>query len=96
MAKITLQHPRYEGFVFGQNNEIRFGLRGGFAPGYAIVDEDDPLVTALLEAEPEVVVVQPAGPTQVFLCQTHPDKEFRTKNALLAHLRQKGHENPSD
>ena len=94
MGKIKLFHPRYDSLSFGQNNEIQFGLKGGFEPGHVIVDEDDPLVTLLLQLEPDVVVVQPEGPTQVFLCPlpAHADKEFKTRHALLAHLRGKNHE----
>lgn len=89
---VRLRHPEHEGLVFGPNSEIKFGIRGGFPPGIVEIDEDDPLYALLLELEPTVEIVNEGGPAQVFLCPIHPDKEFKAKIALLAHLRSKGHE----
>lgn len=95
--KIRLRHRQFEGLVFGPNSEtaIRFGIRGGFAPGEALVDEDDPLVARLLAEDPDVEIVRADGPRQVFVCPDHPDQEFKTKGSLLAHMKAKGHAKPA-
>lgn len=69
MAKIRLRHKQYEGLSYGPNNEIQFGLRGGAGPFEALVDEDDPLVTALLAEDSNVEIVQPKGQAdKIYVC----------------------------
>jgi len=93
MAQIKLHHRLYEGLAYGPNNEIQFGPKGGAAPGYALVDEDDPMVSALLAEDADVEVVRDNGaPAQIFMCAEHPDREFKTKAGLLAHLNAKSHQ----
>ncbi len=91
MTQIRLYHPKYEGFCFGPNDEIKFGLRAGNEPHFAVVDDEDPLVDALLKAEPEVRVWEPAGPSTVFVCPFHPDQTFSTKAAMARHMRSAKH-----
>lgn len=93
MAKIHLRHPEWEGLVFGDGPDaIKFGLRGGFKPGDAYVDEDHPLLPALLERHPAILIVQPdAGPAKTWLCPIHLDREFKTRSALISHLRAGDH-----
>lgn len=87
MAQIKLRHPRFEGLVYGPNGEIQFGLRGGHAPGIAVVDEDDPLLPALFRDEPEIEVVTEVKAAVVYVCSEHPGEEYRSKQALAAHMK---------
>lgn len=93
--QIKLRHPRYEGLTFGDGADaIRFGLRGGFAPGTVILDEDDHRIPALMAAEPDIVIEREVGePAREYLCPLHPDATFKTRAALLSHFRSEaGHE----
>jgi hypothetical protein len=84
MARIHLRHRQFEGLAYGGAGEIQFGLKGGFVPYEWIGDDENPLVTALLAADPEVEIVRPAGPAQVFVCPLD-DEEFTTRGALKEH-----------
>jgi hypothetical protein len=84
--KIKLHHKEAEGLVFGPESEIKFGIRGGFEPGFTVVDEDDPLLPLLLATE-DVEVVNEAGPARVYVSPLDPDKEFKSKAALMSHIR---------
>ena len=93
MGKIFIKHRLYEGLAYGPNGEIQFGVKAGQVPGVAFVDEDDPMVHALMESDADVsVVVADGGRETVFICSSHPDREFATKSALMAHMRAKGHD----
>ena len=97
MGKIFIKHRLYEGLAYGPNGEIQFGVKAGQAPGIAFVDEDDPMVHALMESDADVsVVVADGGRETVFICSSHPDREFATKSALNAHMRAKGHDGAPD
>lgn len=87
MALVKLYHPEYEGLSFGPNNDIVFGLKGGNAPHYAIVDEDNPMLDQLLAKEPRVEIVTEIGPSVVYGCPFHPDLEFKTKGAMERHMK---------
>lgn len=97
MARIHLRHRESEGLQYGPNGEIKFGVRGGFAPGEFIGDDDDPLVQAVMAAEPVDVVHEPGEKAVVYVCSEHSDREFLSKNALASHVRShKSKEGASD
>lgn len=83
---VLLHHMTLDGLIFGPELEsaIKFGVRGGQPPGYAVVPEDHPLLPSLLESEP-VEVVDNSAPGRVYVCPVC-DKEIKTKAALKAHL----------
>lgn len=83
MTRIHLKHRLYEGLAYGGAGEVQFGLKGGFLPGEYIGDDADPAVQALLANDPDVEIVRPDGPKQVFVATD--GQEFSTKAALLHH-----------
>lgn len=90
---IRLRHPEFAGLQFGPDAEsaIVFGNRAGQAEFEAWIPEDHPLLEALLQAHPEVQIVRESGPAIMWACPFHPDSVFKTKNALIAHMKGKGH-----
>jgi hypothetical protein len=88
MAKIKLHHSAYEGLQFGPEGEIQFGIRGGFEPGYCVIDDDNPLLPDLFAAEgPFLEVVNTSPVPKVYVSPIDPDREFKSKPALMAHIR---------
>jgi hypothetical protein len=88
MAKIKLHHTMYEGLAFGPEKEIQFGPRGGFDLGMWVGPEDHPLLPALFAAEGAYLeVVTDVVDARVYVSPIDPDREFKSKPALLAHLR---------
>lgn len=90
---IKLRHPEYAGLEYGPDKDtaIVFGNRAGLPAYEAWVPEDHPLLEALLEAHPEIEIITDSGPAIMWACPIHPNSTFKTKNALLAHMRGKGH-----
>lgn len=89
MALVKLHHKEFEGLVFGPDSEIKFGLRGGFEPGYCVIDDEHPLYDELWRAEGHALEIVDAdgGPPKVYVSPIDPAKEFKTKAGLLAHIR---------
>lgn len=86
--KVKLHHKLYDGLAFGAESEIQFGMRGGFEPGYLVIDEEHPLYDALWAAEgANLEVVDETGPARVYVSPLEPDREFKSRPALLAHIR---------
>lgn len=90
---VRLRHPEFAGLQYGPDPDeaIVFGPRAGMAAFEAYVPEDHPLLNALLEAHPEIQVVQPSGPVILYACPFHINSTFKTRNALLAHMAGAGH-----
>lgn len=86
---IHLRHNYSEGLAFGPNNEIQFGVRGGFPPSELIISEDHPLYEQLVDLEgPNLTVVsEDDGPARVYVSPIDPDKEYKTRGALVAAMR---------
>lgn len=87
MSKKHLRHKLHEGLSFGPDNELQFGVKGGFAPGEIIVDEDHPLYDQLIELEGSQLEEVSEGPTKVYSDVLGTDAEFPSKQALMAHVR---------
>lgn len=86
---VHLRHKQSEGLAFGPNNELQFGVRGGFAPGEIIVEEDHPLLELLIELEGDNLEVVPEddGPVKVYVSPLDPDKEYKTRAGLVGAMR---------
>ena len=88
MAQITLHHTQFEGLTFGPDSNIQFGIKGGFEPGYWIGDEEHPLLPDLFAQEgPFLEVVTTAPVPKVYVSPIDPEREFKSKQALMAHIR---------
>lgn len=88
MAKITLHHKHFDGLQYGPEGEIQFGIKGGFEPGYWIGDEDYPLLADLLASEgDDIEVVTEKDVAKVYVSPIDPEREFKSKPALVAHVR---------
>lgn len=95
VAMIRLRHPELAGLQYGPDTDsaIVFGPRSGNPEFEAWIPEDHPLLPDLLTAHPEVQIVTASGPAIMWACPFHPDQTFKTKNALLAHMKgAKGHD----
>lgn len=86
MALVTLHHKTLEGLQFGPNNEIKFGLAGGFPPGDLIIDDGHPLYPLLMELEGPNVDVIPDGPAKTYMSPIEPGREFNSQAGLMAHV----------
>jgi hypothetical protein len=85
---IHLRHTQYEGLSFGPDNEIQFGIKGGFAPGEIVISDDHPLYDELWAAEgPYLEVVSDEKAAKVYVSPLDPEREFKSKAALIAHVR---------
>jgi hypothetical protein len=83
-----LRHTQYEGLSFGPENEIQFGIKGGFPPGEIVISEDHPLYDELWAAEgPYLEVVDDAKGAKVYVSPIEPDREFKSKAAMVASVR---------
>lgn len=92
MATIKLHHKYFDGLQFGggtpPDGVIQFGPRGGNLPGIAVVDENNPLLDALFASEGEAVeVVTASKVARVYVSPLDPDREFKSRPALIAHIR---------
>jgi hypothetical protein len=88
---VTLHHTQLEGLHYGANDEIVFGLKGGFAPGEWSGPTDHPLYDALWAAEGSFLeVVDKSGPAKVYVSPLDPSLEFKSRQAMLAHVREAG------
>lgn len=92
--QVVLRHDTMAGLEYGPDTDssIKFGGKGGAEPFFAIVDSDHPLLEQLLNEDPDVHIWEPDGPSVVWVCPFHEDKQFRTKEAFKRHLETKGHE----
>lgn len=89
---IRLRHPEYAGLQYGDGDgRIIFGPRAMQPPNEAWVPENHPLLASMLEEHPEIEIVQPQGPSVVYVCPVHPDREFKTQSGLKQHFGGKGH-----
>lgn len=86
MALVKLRHKTLEGLKFGANNEIKFGLAGGFQPGELIIDDQDPMYPLLMELEGPNLDVIPDGPPARYMSPIEPGREFASKQGLIAHV----------
>lgn len=92
MAQVHLRHRQYEGLVFGPHGDIAdniaFGVKGGNLPGEWVGDDSHPLYKALWDAEgPNLEVVDDTGPARVYVSPLDPEREFKSRPALLSHIR---------
>jgi hypothetical protein len=87
--QVILHHKEFLGLEVGPDRDtgIIFGPRSGNLPGYATVDEDHPLLPALLQ-DPNVEVVDDLlGTKKSYVSPIEPGREFKSETALLAHVR---------
>lgn len=92
MAPIRIRHKEFEGLTFGPGDDveygtIQFGVKGGFPPGEAIVDEDHPLWDDLWRREGANLEVVSDGPAKVYVSPIDPSLEFPSRPALLNSIR---------
>lgn len=86
---VRLRHREYEGLRFGPDNDIVFGIRGGFAPGEVEISTDHPLYEELWRIEgASLEVVDTSGPPRIYVSPIDPTREFKSKEAMLAHVRE--------
>lgn len=87
MATVHLRHKEHEGLVFGDGEDsIKFGLRGGFAPGEVIVDTDHPWYPELMRREGHLLEEVTKGPKKVYVSPIDPDIEYGSRAELEAAL----------
>jgi len=87
MTAIRLRHKELEGLYFGPDNEIIFGIRGGFPPGETVVDDQHSLYAKLWELEGANLEVVGEGVAKVYVSPIDPALEFPSRAALLASIR---------
>jgi len=86
---ITLRHSEYEGLHFGGSDDIVFGLKGGNAPFEWTGPADHPLLDDLWAAEGTfLTVVDHSGPPKIYVSPIDPEREFKSREAVIAHVRE--------
>lgn len=87
-GQVLLYDPEHVSLTYGPADDIKFGPKGEAEDHFALVDEEHPLLPALLAAYPLITVIDEAGP-QVYVCSAcDPATEWKSRVAYQSHYRQ--------